>query len=133
MLYDLLKKNKTRKEIRDQSHSLSHPPGFTPLCSQVRMDNDQINRVTDGELAKEASPVISAKVMNMSQHVQEEDLSLGNKTKKEWVKELTFKNKLNFIGIQETKMGCVSHMDVKFIWGNSNYDFVCSNSLGNSG
>nr|GEZ82102.1 RNA-directed DNA polymerase, eukaryota [Tanacetum cinerariifolium] len=41
----------------------------------VRMDNDQINRVTDGELAKEASPVISAKVMNMSQHVQEEDLS----------------------------------------------------------
>nr|GEV66465.1 hypothetical protein [Tanacetum cinerariifolium] len=40
---------------------MSHPPGFTPLCSQVRMDNDQINRVTDGELAKEASPVISAK------------------------------------------------------------------------
>nr|GFB75788.1 RNA-directed DNA polymerase, eukaryota [Tanacetum cinerariifolium] len=74
-LYDLLKKNKTRKEIRDPSHSLSHLPGFTPLCSQVRMDNDQINRVTDGELAKEASPVISAKVMNMSQHVQEEDLS----------------------------------------------------------
>nr|GEX40013.1 hypothetical protein [Tanacetum cinerariifolium] len=37
--------------------------------------NDQINRVTDGELAKEASPVISAKVTNMSQHVQEEDLS----------------------------------------------------------
>nr|GEW48995.1 copia protein [Tanacetum cinerariifolium] len=64
-LYDLLKKNKTRKEIRDQSHSLSHPPGFTPLCSKV----------TDGKLAKEASPVVSAKVMNMSQHVQEEDLS----------------------------------------------------------
>nr|GEZ02589.1 RNA-directed DNA polymerase, eukaryota [Tanacetum cinerariifolium] len=41
----------------------------------VRMDNDQINRVTDGELAKEASSVISVKVMNMSQHVQEEDLS----------------------------------------------------------
>nr|GEY47103.1 hypothetical protein [Tanacetum cinerariifolium] len=74
-LYDLLKKNKTRKEIRDPSPSLSHPPSFTPLCSQVRMDNDQINRVTDGELAKEASLVISAKVMNMSQHVQEEDLS----------------------------------------------------------
>nr|GEZ97636.1 nucleotide-binding alpha-beta plait domain-containing protein [Tanacetum cinerariifolium] len=47
-LYDLLKKNKTRKEIHDTSPSMSHPPGFTPLCSQVRMDNDQINGVTDG-------------------------------------------------------------------------------------
>nr|GEU92252.1 RNA-directed DNA polymerase, eukaryota, reverse transcriptase zinc-binding domain protein [Tanacetum cinerariifolium] len=34
-LYDLLKKNKTRKEIRDPSPSLSYPPGFTPLCYQA--------------------------------------------------------------------------------------------------
>ncbi|GKD65384.1 RNA-directed DNA polymerase, eukaryota [Tanacetum coccineum] len=27
----------------------------------------------------------------------------------------------------------VSHMDVKFMWGNSNYDFVYSDSLGSSG
>ncbi|GJQ94656.1 RNA-directed DNA polymerase, eukaryota [Tanacetum coccineum] len=27
----------------------------------------------------------------------------------------------------------MSHMDVKFMWGNSNYDFVCSDALGNSG
>ncbi|GJU28851.1 RNA-directed DNA polymerase, eukaryota [Tanacetum coccineum] len=27
----------------------------------------------------------------------------------------------------------VSHMDVKFMWGNSNYDFVFSESVGNSG
>nr|GEW54986.1 RNA-directed DNA polymerase, eukaryota [Tanacetum cinerariifolium] len=47
--------------------------------------------------------------------------------------ELTIKNKLNFIAIQETKMDRVSHMDVKFMWGNSNYDFVCSDSLGNYG
>ncbi|GJX31580.1 RNA-directed DNA polymerase, eukaryota [Tanacetum coccineum] len=107
--------------------------------------------------------VISAKVMNFSQAVQEEVScnsagqseaknggsvlgvleevirvgqamgGLGNKTKKEWVKELTNKNKINFIAIQETKMERVSHMDVKFMWGNSNYDYVCSDSLGNSG
>nr|GEW33958.1 RNA-directed DNA polymerase, eukaryota [Tanacetum cinerariifolium] len=58
---------------------------------------------------------------------------LGNKTKKEWVKELTTKNKINFIAIQETKTERVSPMDVKFMWGNSNYDYVCSDSLGNSG
>ncbi|GJS20249.1 RNA-directed DNA polymerase, eukaryota [Tanacetum coccineum] len=33
----------------------------------------------------------------------------------------------------ETKMENVSHMDVKFMWGNSNYDFVYSDSLGSSG
>ena len=58
---------------------------------------------------------------------------LGNKTKNEWVKELTNKNKINFIAIQETKMDRVSHMDVKFMWGNSNYDYVYSESLENSG
>ncbi|GKB04452.1 RNA-directed DNA polymerase, eukaryota, partial [Tanacetum coccineum] len=30
-------------------------------------------------------------------------------------------------------MSRVTHMDVKFLWGNSNYDFACSDSLGNSG
>ena len=58
---------------------------------------------------------------------------LGHKTKKEWIKTLVNSHKLNFLAIQETKMGRVSHMDVKFLWGNSNYDFVCCDSLGNSG
>ncbi|GKA81473.1 RNA-directed DNA polymerase, eukaryota, partial [Tanacetum coccineum] len=58
---------------------------------------------------------------------------LGNKTKMEWVKALTFKYKLNFLAIQETKKSKTSHMEVKFMWGNSNYDFVCSDALGNSG
>ncbi|GKB41871.1 RNA-directed DNA polymerase, eukaryota [Tanacetum coccineum] len=30
-------------------------------------------------------------------------------------------------------MDKISHMEVKFMWGNSNFDFVCSDSLGNSG
>ncbi|GJT61775.1 RNA-directed DNA polymerase, eukaryota [Tanacetum coccineum] len=30
-------------------------------------------------------------------------------------------------------MSTVSHMDVKYLWGNSNYDYVCSDSLGSSG
>ncbi|GJZ41446.1 RNA-directed DNA polymerase, eukaryota [Tanacetum coccineum] len=54
---------------------------------------------------------------------------LGSKTKKEWVKGLVNANKLNFLAIQETKLSNVSDMEVKFLWGNSNYDFVCSDSL----
>ncbi|GJV40039.1 RNA-directed DNA polymerase, eukaryota [Tanacetum coccineum] len=106
-LYDLLKQKKSEVEIQD------------PIPSFQRN--------------KEFSPMISAKVMNNSQLVLEEVSGLGNKTKKEWVKELTNKNKINFIAIQETKMDRVSHMDVKFMWGNSNYDYVYSDSLGNSG
>ncbi|GKA10549.1 RNA-directed DNA polymerase, eukaryota [Tanacetum coccineum] len=58
---------------------------------------------------------------------------LGHKTRKEWIKALTNSFKLNFLAIQETKMSSVSHMVVKSLWGNSNYDFVCSDSLGCSG
>nr|GFA77639.1 RNA-directed DNA polymerase, eukaryota [Tanacetum cinerariifolium] len=58
---------------------------------------------------------------------------LGNKTKKGWIQELSVKHKLNFIAIQETKMESVSYMDVKAMWGNSNFDFVCSDSQRNSG
>nr|GEX27414.1 RNA-directed DNA polymerase, eukaryota [Tanacetum cinerariifolium] len=58
---------------------------------------------------------------------------LGHKTKKEWVKELNIKHNVNFLALQETKMDCISHMDVKFLWGNSNYQFIASDSVGNSG
>ncbi|GKA53949.1 hypothetical protein Tco_0752898 [Tanacetum coccineum] len=53
-------------------------------------------------------------------------VGLGSKSKKEWVKELSNNNKLNFIAIQETKMERMCpHMDVElFIVGNSNYDYV---------
>ncbi|GKD32133.1 RNA-directed DNA polymerase, eukaryota, partial [Tanacetum coccineum] len=61
------------------------------------------------------------------------DGCLGHKTKKEWVKELNCKHRINFLALQETKMDCISHMDVKSLWGNSNFDFVASDSLGNSG
>nr|GEZ33181.1 hypothetical protein [Tanacetum cinerariifolium] len=61
------------------------------------------------------------------------DGCLGHKTKKEWIKALTNSFKLNFLAIQETKMSSVSYMVVKSLWGNSNYDFACSDSLGCSG
>ncbi|GJX62020.1 RNA-directed DNA polymerase, eukaryota [Tanacetum coccineum] len=58
---------------------------------------------------------------------------LEHKTKKEWVQELNTKHKIIFLAIQETKLDCISYMDVKFIWGNSNYLFVSSDSMGSSG
>nr|GEU99330.1 G-type lectin S-receptor-like serine/threonine-protein kinase LECRK1 [Tanacetum cinerariifolium] len=58
---------------------------------------------------------------------------LGHKTKNEWITELNIRHKINFLAIQETKMASVSHMDVKFIWGNSNYQYISSDAIGSSG
>nr|GEZ57736.1 RNA-directed DNA polymerase, eukaryota [Tanacetum cinerariifolium] len=58
---------------------------------------------------------------------------LGHKTKKEWVKELNIKHKVNFLALQETKMDRINHMYVKFIWDNSDYQYVSSDSAGSSG
>nr|GEY32864.1 putative RNA-directed DNA polymerase, eukaryota, reverse transcriptase zinc-binding domain protein [Tanacetum cinerariifolium] len=155
---DLLSKKTVVVEPLDPSPSLSHPPGFSHAESlnlrgkEMNMDENIIHQ------DKEVPPSIIANVMNNS-HVAHDGVplnsgggsginkwrsvlgvleemvrvGLGNKSKKEWVKELTNNNKLNFIAIQETKMEKVSHMDVKFMWGNSNYDFVFSESVGNSG
>ncbi|GJZ47148.1 RNA-directed DNA polymerase, eukaryota [Tanacetum coccineum] len=58
---------------------------------------------------------------------------LGHKSKKEWIKELNYKHKVNFLALQETKLERVTHMDVKLLWGNSNYQFIASDSVGSSG
>ncbi|GKB49399.1 RNA-directed DNA polymerase, eukaryota [Tanacetum coccineum] len=119
-LYDLLSKKKNVVEACVSSPSLSHPPGFTPVGFESENNKVQGKGDINGD---------SDKMNLLSINVQ----GLGNKTKKEWIKELTIKNKLKLIAIQETKMDKISHMDVKFMWGNPNYDFVCSDSLGNSG
>ncbi|GKE45983.1 hypothetical protein Tco_1473267, partial [Tanacetum coccineum] len=53
----------------EASPSLSHPPGFTPVVSVARMENDQ--------LEKEVPDVVSAKVMNNSQEVSKEDSGIN--------------------------------------------------------
>ncbi|GJV89736.1 RNA-directed DNA polymerase, eukaryota [Tanacetum coccineum] len=133
-LNDLLGLKKPVEENLEPSPSLSHPPGFSPVGS--------LNS-SDKELNKEFSPTISARgsVLGVLDEMIRVGRAmgysmegwLGSKSKKEWVKELSNNNKLNFIAIQETKMEKVSHMDVKFMWGNSNYDYVFSEAAGNSG
>ncbi|GJU82041.1 hypothetical protein Tco_1284406, partial [Tanacetum coccineum] len=41
---------------------------------------------------------------------------LGSKAKKDWIKELNNKHKVNFLSVQETKLDCISDMDVKVLW-----------------
>ncbi|GJR31199.1 RNA-directed DNA polymerase, eukaryota [Tanacetum coccineum] len=60
-------------------------------------------------------------------------LGLTHKAKKDWVKELCTKNKVNFMGLQETKMEAINLFDVRACWGNANFDCVHSDSVRKSG
>ncbi|GJW36657.1 RNA-directed DNA polymerase, eukaryota [Tanacetum coccineum] len=58
---------------------------------------------------------------------------LAQKAKKDWVKELCVKYKVNFLALQETKMESIDFFNVKMCWGNFGFDYVHSDSVGNSG
>nr|GEY39606.1 RNA-directed DNA polymerase, eukaryota [Tanacetum cinerariifolium] len=58
---------------------------------------------------------------------------IGSKAKKDWTRELIGKYKVNFLSLQETKMESISEMDVKILWGNSNFEYLFSEAIGNSG
>ncbi|GJW88887.1 RNA-directed DNA polymerase, eukaryota [Tanacetum coccineum] len=55
------------------------------------------------------------------------------KAKKDWIKELNNKHKVNFLSVQETKLDCISDMDVKVLWGNYKFEYTISEAVGNSG
>nr|GEV48659.1 RNA-directed DNA polymerase, eukaryota [Tanacetum cinerariifolium] len=56
-----------------------------------------------------------------------------SKAKKDWIKELNNKHKVNFLSIQETKSDHISDMDIKLLWGNYKFDYIISESVGNLG
>nr|GEW91635.1 RNA-directed DNA polymerase, eukaryota [Tanacetum cinerariifolium] len=58
---------------------------------------------------------------------------IGSKAKKEWVREINIKHKVNLLTLQETKMDSISAMDVKLLCDNYNFDHVFSEVIGNSG
>ncbi|GJU08325.1 RNA-directed DNA polymerase, eukaryota [Tanacetum coccineum] len=58
---------------------------------------------------------------------------LGHTSKKDWIQELNLKYKVNFATIQETKSEKIDIFAIKSLWGNFNFDFVYSPSVGLSG
>ena len=58
---------------------------------------------------------------------------LAQKAKKDWVKELCAKHKVNFLALQETKMENMENFNVKMCWGNFAFEYVHSDSVGYSG
>nr|GFB63177.1 RNA-directed DNA polymerase, eukaryota [Tanacetum cinerariifolium] len=157
-ILELLNKNKSCVEPQVPSPSLSHPPGFLPVGHESKLDkvheNGEVNEGpgVDSLIQNEAEFVKSPQLVRMEGSIGSVGQSVESKggsvlgVLEEVIRvgqamgfsmEGCEKDIQNIIGKKEddleTKMDTMSHMDVKFMWGNSNYDFVCSDSLGSSG
>ncbi|GJU58913.1 RNA-directed DNA polymerase, eukaryota [Tanacetum coccineum] len=89
-----------------------------------------LNKNKDKEDSKDEDPTFphgfTPKVIN-------DTVGLGQSTKKNWIRELNRKFKVNFVAIQETKLENIDYFSIKALLGNFAYDFVVSPSMGYSG
>ncbi|GKA39337.1 RNA-directed DNA polymerase, eukaryota [Tanacetum coccineum] len=156
-IYDLLNKRKEAVYITRTNSSIPFPPGFTPdkgMANEVEHDMQ-----VEQEQSHSKSIGISSRIMESAQKIDKHFPSEahGNGLKhreggsilevlEEMIKvgqtmgfsmEGCNKDMEKTIGSQEvheeTKMENISAMDVKFLWGNSNFDYIFSEALGNSG
>ncbi|GJT13306.1 RNA-directed DNA polymerase, eukaryota [Tanacetum coccineum] len=161
-LYNLLNKHDKGEANSGLDSSIPFPPGFTPErefqhvdAQEVQgMENSLSKRRSEGlssrvledaqPLNEHASPSIDSKKKQVARYwrssrwFQMNCLSLnvqglGSKAKKDWIKELNNKHKVNFLSVQETKLDCISDMDVKVLWGNYKFEYTISEAVGNSG
>nr|GEW12529.1 RNA-directed DNA polymerase, eukaryota [Tanacetum cinerariifolium] len=140
--YVLLRKPHTN--IGDDTEpSLSHPPGFTPQESSPTVNTKAKSHLQDSHVNETSSGfptwIHSRTTINGGSILEILDgmINVGNSMGYDM--EGCSKDIERIIGLQratdtlqETKMECISHMDVKSIWGNSIYKFVASGSVGNS-
>nr|GEW55739.1 RNA-directed DNA polymerase, eukaryota [Tanacetum cinerariifolium] len=155
-IYPLLnKKNSDLPDIGTAGEgSRKYPPGFTPKndirVSNLSEEKDTNANVADSKQGKDAEiPEEHNDIRNVNGPISQDSVSvcsgkfkklmapktggLAQKAKKDWVKELCVKNKVNFLALQETKMESIDLISVKSCWGNLCFDHVHSDSMGNSG
>nr|GEW30009.1 RNA-directed DNA polymerase, eukaryota, reverse transcriptase zinc-binding domain protein [Tanacetum cinerariifolium] len=151
-IYDLLEKRNKEKEQQGMDTSTSHPPGFTP--EKVRIDANVI--VTDSVGLKSLlihSNGFNSRVMEDTSDVDVQPTSFGRTNTQELKKGGSILEALdNMIKVGQTMgflmEGCLkdvenitgSHgdhsitaMEDKGMWGNSHFDHIFSDAIGNSG
>ncbi|GKC66927.1 nucleotide-binding alpha-beta plait domain-containing protein, partial [Tanacetum coccineum] len=107
-----------------------YPPGFTP---NEGTDATSMQNLNDCNM-EEANVIFSGNRSTINSKDDGADsVRLAQKAKKDLVKELCVRNKVNFLALQETKMENMDLICVKTCWGNLAFDYVHSDSVGNSG
>nr|GEV56821.1 RNA-directed DNA polymerase, eukaryota, reverse transcriptase zinc-binding domain protein [Tanacetum cinerariifolium] len=134
-------------------HTPNHPPGFTPITSmnndngssdrhdnvilakQERNKNDKSEFVCSGHFKSSSVPRSGCSILDLMEELVKVGNTMGynmdglaQKVKKDWVT-----HKVNFLALQERKMENIDLITVKKCWGNFGFDYVHSDSVGNSG
>nr|GEX01537.1 RNA-directed DNA polymerase, eukaryota [Tanacetum cinerariifolium] len=125
-LYNLINKRDKGEENTRLDSSLPFPPGFTPADQPTKdqgSPKDNLNQRVGGSILEVIEDMI--KVGQCIGFMMEG----RSKAKKDWIKELNNKHKVNFLSIQETKSDRISDMDIKSLWGNSKFDCTISESV----
>ncbi|GJT66464.1 RNA-directed DNA polymerase, eukaryota, reverse transcriptase zinc-binding domain protein [Tanacetum coccineum] len=115
--------------------SMKYPPGFTPMATnevqyEVEKEGDECSQNVQDETM--LSGVRKKRRFYDSTYGRLGE-GLAQKAKKDWVKELSVNNKVNFLSLQETKMEDIEMFNIKACWGNFTFDYTYSPSVGFSG
>ncbi|GKB94948.1 RNA-directed DNA polymerase, eukaryota [Tanacetum coccineum] len=158
--YNLLKKPPA-STVLESNPSLTHPLGYTLEPSQQEIHNDasvyERGNHFESPIQKESPPLVPNTAKDPSVTEPSSEFSTSFHSRKTHNGGLILdvlddvikvgqsmgydmegcsndiERIISLQGVDETKMECISYMDVKFIWGNSNFQFVSSDSIGNSG
>nr|GEV28936.1 RNA-directed DNA polymerase, eukaryota [Tanacetum cinerariifolium] len=144
-IYTILKRN--NQEDNSKGDDLSFPPGFTLKDANKRTDEEvnasvskshsnphcNKNGVSSGKCGSNRSFNLNAggSILDVMEGLIE--IGLGHPSKKDWIRDLNMKHRVNFATIQETKTEKIDLFTIKALWGNFVYDFAYSPSIGLSG
>ncbi|GJS63377.1 RNA-directed DNA polymerase, eukaryota [Tanacetum coccineum] len=104
------------------------PPGFTPEREFQHVDAQE-GQGMENSLSKRRSEGLSSRVLEDAQPLNEHASPSIDSKKKQVARYWSE----NFLSVQETKLDCISDMDVKVLWGNYKFEYTISEAVGNSG
>ncbi|GKA99182.1 RNA-directed DNA polymerase, eukaryota, reverse transcriptase zinc-binding domain protein [Tanacetum coccineum] len=149
-LYSILNKNKVKSCVEKNGSKSKDDQVQNISDNQLNGDNESVhqveredNRNSDGAKTNSTGsrkfkmseiPRTGGSILSVMEEIVKVGITMGlaQKAKKDWVKELCNKNKVSFVGLQETKMESIDLLSVRLCWGNVNFDYVHSDSIGNS-
>nr|GEX03702.1 RNA-directed DNA polymerase, eukaryota [Tanacetum cinerariifolium] len=127
---------KVNEEAAGDDNSFVHTVGGKENSGSVNKMSDSMGSC---RLKKSGMPRTGGSILSFMEEVVKMNFlslnvqGLAQKAKKDWVRELCIKNKVNFVGLQETKMESIDLLSVSSCWGNLMSDYVHSDSVGKSG
>ncbi|GJV00678.1 nucleotide-binding alpha-beta plait domain-containing protein [Tanacetum coccineum] len=124
---------KINEEVAGDGNSFVHTDGDKENSGSVNKKSDSMGLC---RLKKSGFPRTGGSMLSLMEEVVKVGQTMGynmdgprQKAKKDWVKELCIKNKVNFVGLQETKMESIDLFNVRACWGNLTFDYVHSDDV----